>query len=76
MAEVARPLHSVSKIAGPVEAPKQDVLFCASKCVVVPPGIVDRILQHVKPLMTYERRGGLYVADLELSDFARQGAQA
>ena len=75
-AEVARPLHSVSKLAGPVESPRHDVLFNASKCVVVPPGIVDRILQHVKPLMQYERRGGLYVAEVELSGFQRPGVQA
>ena len=76
MAEVSRPLHSVSKLCGPVEAPKQDVLFNAGKCVVVPPGVVDRVLQYVTMLMQYDRKGGLYVSDIELSSFQRPDAKA
>ncbi len=71
MADVSRPLHAVSKLTGTIEAPKQDVLFNAGKCVVVPPGIVDRVLQFVKPLMQYDRKGGLYVAKMKLTDFQR-----
>ena len=59
-----------------VEITRQDVLFNAGKCVVVPPGIVDKILEHVEPLMQYERKGGLYVADIERSGFHRQGMKA
>ena len=74
LAEVSRPLHSVSKMCGPVEAPKHDVLFNAARCVVVPAGVVERVLQHVAPLMQYDRRGGLYIAEFEVSDFGRQGS--
>ena len=76
MAEVSRPRQAGSKIAGPIEAPKQDILFNASKRIMVPPGIAGRTMQHIKQDVTYERRGGLYVDDLELSDFGRQGASA
>ena len=51
LAEVSRPLRSVSKLAGPIEAPKHDVLFNAARCGVVPAGVVDRVLQHIKPLL-------------------------
>ena len=76
LAEVSRPLHSVSKLCGPYNEPKQDVLFNSKKCVVVPPGIVDKILNHVSPLLQYNRKGGLYTTDIELSSFQRQGAVA
>ena len=76
MAEVSRPLHSVSKICGPIEESKQDVLFNNRKCVVVPPGVVDRVLQHIAPLMQYDRQGGLYTAELELQGFTRPGVNA
>ena len=50
LADVARPLHSAVKITGTIEHPKQDILFCAGKCVVVPAGTVDRVLKAgVKP---------------------------
>ena len=55
---------------------RQDVLFNNKKCVVVPPGIVDKILEHVSPLMQYDRKGGLYVADFEVSGFQRPGSNA
>jgi hypothetical protein len=72
--EVTRPLQSVSSTAGPEEGPGlQDVLFNNRLGVVMPPGIVDMILKHIKPVATYPRRGGLYVCDLELSSFPRQG---
>ena len=76
LAEVNRPLYSVSKLCGPIEAPRQDVLFNAKKCVVVPTGVVDRILQHIDPLLQYNRKGGLYVTEIELSPFQRQGTAA
>ena len=76
LAEVSRPLHSVGKLCGPEDEPRQDVLFNSKKCVVVPPGVVDRILQHVQPLMQYDRKGGLYVTEMELQGFQRPGASA
>ena len=76
MVEVSRPLHSVSKICGPIDESQQDVLFNNKKCVIVPPGVVDRVLQYISPLMQYDRKGGLYVADLELRGFTRPGVEA
>ena len=77
VADVTRPLHSVSAIAGPEEGPgEHDVLFNNKRGVVVPPGVVERILQSVKPVAEYKRSGGLYLADMILSDVARQGQTA
>jgi len=72
---VTRALHSVSKIAGPEDHPTgyQDVLFNNRRCCVVPPGIVDLIMSKVKAVAEYKRSGGLYLADITLSSFARQG---
>ena len=76
MADVSRPLHSVTRIAGPEEGPGEyDVLFNNKKGVVVPPGTVERILRSVTPITEYPRKGGLYVAEMTLSGFARQGLQ-
>ena len=36
-------------------------------------GIVEKILKHVKPITQYDRTGGLYIAEMELSGFTRQG---
>jgi len=49
------------------------VLFTNKKCVAVPPGIVDEIMKKTKAVVEYERSGGLYLADLEMSSFTRQG---
>ena len=38
-------MRLVVKIIGTVEHPKQDVLFCAGKCVVVLAGTVDKLLK-------------------------------
>ena len=72
--EVFRPLQSVSVTTGPEDGPgEQDVLFNNRLGVVMPPGLVNMILKHIKPIATYPRRGGLYVCDYELSSFPRQG---
>ncbi len=77
LADVTRPLNSVSVVTGPLDGPaKQDVLFNNEICVVVPPGIVKEILKRVKPIMEYPREGNLYVGDVELSAFGRQGQAA
>jgi hypothetical protein len=78
-AAVSRPLHSVSKVAGPpggIKNSKQDVLFNNDICVVVPPGIVAEILKRVTPVAQYAREGNLYVGDMVMSSFTRQGPQA
>jgi hypothetical protein len=74
-AEVTRALHSVSKIAGPEDHPTgyQDVIFNNKRCCVAPPGIVNLIMTKVKAVAEYKRAGGLYLADITLSSFARQG---
>ena len=72
-ADVARPLQSVSDTCGPCDGPGvHDVLFNNRKCYVVPPGMVDEIMTRVKPIVEYDRVGGLYLADLTLSSFGRQ----
>ena len=77
LADVARPLTSVSQVTGPADGEgNQDVLFNNKVCVVVPPGVVAAVLKQIKPIAQYRREGGLYLADFTLSDFARQGPQA
>ena len=74
LADVTRPLHSVAKVTGPKDGPgKQDVLFDNERCVVVAPGTVKKIMQHLKPVAEYEREGNLYLADMTLSSFRRPG---
>ncbi len=74
VADVSRPLHSISKMTGPADGPgTHDVLFTNRRAVVVPPGIVDKIMKHIKPLVQYDRQGGLYVAEMTLSGFTRPG---
>ena len=74
VADVNRPLHSVSRITGPEDGKgEHDVLFSNKRCVVVPPGVVEKVMKELKPITEYTRKGGLYVADMTLSGFARQG---
>ncbi len=76
MADVSRPLHSVAKVTGPKGGPgKQDVLFDNDKCFVVAPGTVKKIMKSIQAVAEYEREGNLYVADMTLSGFGRQGAK-
>ena len=75
-ADVTRALNSVAQVAGPKDGDgEHDVLFNNKVCVVVPPGIVNRILKHVDPIMEYEREGNLYTAEVDVSDFIRQGQE-
>ena len=74
VAGVSRPLHSVSCITGPEEGTGDaDVLFSNKRCVVVPPGIVEKLMQRLKPITEYRRKGGLYTAKMALSGFGRRG---
>ena len=75
VAEVTRALHSVSKVTGPEDhaTGHHDVLFNNKRCCVVPPGIVELIMTKVKAVAEYKRSGGLYLADITMSSFARQG---
>ena len=74
-ADVTRPLNSVSTVCGAYDGPGvQDVLFNNKTCYVVPPGVVERIMREVQAVAEYPREGNLYVAEMELSSFTRQGA--
>ena len=73
-ADVGRALHSVSMTTGPADGPgKHDVLFNNKRGVVVPAGVVDKILERITPIFEYTRRGGLYIADVTVSSFPRPG---
>ena len=74
VADVTRPLNSVSETCGPADGKgRQDVLFTNSKCFVVPLGVVDEIMRRTTAVVEYDRSGGLYLADIEMSSFTRQG---
>ena len=73
-ADVGRALHSVSMTTGPADGPgKHDVIFNNKRGVVVPAGVVDKILERITPIFEYTRRGGLYIADVTVSSFPRPG---
>jgi hypothetical protein len=72
VADVARTLHSVSRTTCPADGPGNfDVIFNNRLGAVVPAGIVDKILEKIKPILQYDRRGGLYCAEVKLSSFPR-----
>ena len=65
-------MHSVSRTTGPADGPgNYDVLFNNRLGLVVPAGIVDKILEKIKPIMQYDRRGGLPCAEVKLLSFLR-----
>ena len=73
VAEVSRPLNAVSEVCGPMgPVGLQDVLFNNNTCYVVPPGVVAKIMEHIQAVAEYPREGNLYLAEIELSSFARQ----
>jgi len=73
-ADVTRPLHSVSQVTGPADAPaRHNVLFSNRVGVVVPPGVVEEILKRVRPIVQYNREGNLYIAEMKMSSFPRPG---
>ena len=52
------------------------MLFDSEKCYVVTPGIVKKIMETIKAVAEYDRVGGLYIAEMTVSSFTRQGASA
>ena len=78
LADVARPLHAVSQVIGLADhhTDRHDVLFNNKRCVVVEPGVVERLLQTVQPIAEYTREGNLYFAEMILSPFGRPGLKA
>ena len=77
MAEVSRALHSVAVTAGPkgVGTGKQDILFNNNKCYVVAPGVVDKLMENLTAVAEYDREGNLYIGEMTLQSFHRQGPQ-
>ena len=74
VADVTRPLHSVSQIAGPYDGDGDlDVLFNNKRCVVVRPGVVEAVVGQISPVAEYHRDGNLYLSDFTMSDFIRPG---
>jgi hypothetical protein len=73
--DVTRPLHSVSTISGPEDHPTglQDVMSKNKIGAVMPPGLANLLLGHIKPIARYPRRGGLYVGGFDMSSSPRQG---
>ena len=69
VADVCRPLHSISTITDQAH----DMLFMRNKAVVVPEGTFDKILAMIKPIITYPRKGGLYVAKMKITDPSQRG---
>ncbi len=65
----------MSQVTGPYDGPgEHDVLFNKTCVWVVPPGVVNTILEKIKPIAEYPREAsGLYVADVIMSSFTRQG---
>ena len=73
-ADVSRALHSIAKVTGPEHGEGvHEVLFTNRRAVVVPAGFVESILQRTTPVLEYNRVGNLYLAEVKLSSFARQG---
>ena len=76
LANVARPLHAVSHIAGPYEGDgNHDILFSNKLCAVMPPGIVDAVLRQIKLVTEYHREGNLYLAEFTMTVGTRDSPQ-
>ena len=75
VADVTRPLHSVSQIAGPMEGDgNMDILFNNKRCVVVRPGVLEAVMKQIgDPIAEYQRDGNLYLGNFTMSDFIRPG---
>ncbi len=68
VADVTRPLHSVSQVADT----DKEVLFTKGECVVVPEGALSKYLKGIKIFARYGRRGGLYTARMRVRDPKRR----
>ncbi len=89
VADVVRPLHSVSKICDGVDEKHHELLYTREAGYVVPEGTLSRFLANINVIARYPRRGGLYVAKMKArrpgpkptpaaakSSFARQGRKS
>ena len=68
VADVCRPLHSVSKICDQ----GHEMLYTSDEALVLPAGVLSKLLAtlNVKPVARHVRRGGLYVAKMKARDKA------
>ena len=74
LAAVSRALHSVGVVAGPKGGPgKQDILFNNEMCYVAAPGVVEKIMEATSAVAEYEREGNLYIGEMAVPSFHRQG---
>ena len=62
IANVVRPLHSVSKICDE----KLEMLFTATEATVVPAGTLSKFLASIKGTVKYHRKGCLYVTKVKV----------
>ena len=62
VADVTRALHSTGIICDN----SKEVLFTDTEAVVVPKGALSRFLGSVQRVLTYKRKGGLYVAKMKI----------
>ena len=62
IANVVRPLHSVSKICDE----KHEMFFTAAEATVVPAGTLSKFLASIKGTVQYQRKGGLYVTKVKV----------
>jgi hypothetical protein len=61
-------------VAGPKGGPgKQDILFNNEMCYVVAPGVVKKIMESISAIAEYEREGNLYIGEMIVQSFHRQG---
>jgi hypothetical protein len=73
VADVTRPFHSGTQVTGPIDKPRQDVLINAGAVYVVEPCVVAKMVKSLKPVMEYKREGNLYLAEMAMTGFTRQG---
>ena len=66
--EVTRPLHSISMVCDN----DFDVVFTKTEGLVIPAGLLSEVLaivrQRKQVRATYKRKGGLYVANMRVTD--------
>ena len=66
---------AAKRVGAYISTGNHDVLFNNQTCVVVPAGVVDAVLKQIKLVAEYKREGGLYLGEVTLSDFVRQGPE-
>ena len=74
MADVCRPLHSVSVICDGHKGITKEMLYTGTEAVVVLAGALSMSLAGCKRLATYPRVGGLYVARVKVRNPNRDEA--